>query len=1049
MHYLKRIFMGIGLSGVLFGCAAGTGGTSNASNVVNIQTNNFTILARQYVTNTVHIAGGHYSTPYVVGTPNTEYILDGDIDADGKALSIQSSKVVINLNGHTITYNRSSPGEGIAVDAWNKSDIAITNGSIVQDPGYDAAMPKATLAAGITSSQTTITVSDPTGFTAGSTIIVKCTNGVYNDEAMILTSISGNTFTVTRAQMGTSAAAINAGAVVYQTKSEGDIYGTGNNPVRTPPFSVDRLQISGVTLNWGGRDVGGINVIATNSTFDHNTLNDLWGVGTTSDPHTLKNRYQGVDAVAGDKNSNDVTNNVYHDNTINNCRHRGLTMGKAGTAYNNTISTNSMATNANALSGGSGCRVYNNTITARGEHPIGMAFSSMGTPNALSNVEIYNNTIDVQTTRLGQEYGTSFSATTATTGNSAVGFVTKWGGGGVRFHDNTIVGHSNAAYLGQYSPTGQTALINAPTRGMQVGLLTGESSQYYNNTITVTDNDGTGIAYGLVVDGDGTGQGGDNSGAVFQNNTVTSNISNVALGDNYGPAPGWPLFIQNTFIQAGSYPSYRTITTGLGGYFVGTGKFVSNVYQNGASQVQSSLGVNWGNHATDNTNGVGWHSLLFGRVMSATVKDGLGNVLPNVQLTTHNQSTAGDVESMTASVGNGGPVSTGTQTVTNATNYQAITDANGNAQIIVYDYELTDINGSTLLSSAQQNTYSPHTIALYNLTTSQALFTTQPDSSSFAWDASANSGTFALNNAYGSVTINTNLATSTTTTPTVAVTSPASTSTISGTVAVTASASDSAGISRVDFYVNGALHASANAAPFNCSWNTTGNANGVYSLFAKAYDTLGNVGQSPNVSVTVSNTVADISSPTVSVTSPANSATVSGTVSITTSAADNVGVTKVEMYVNGVLLATDTAAPYSFSWDTTAYTNGTYTLYAKAYDAAGNVGQSSSVTVTVSNTVIASAVADTTPPTVAITAPANNSSITSLKKVTVTISATDNVGVTRTELYIDGRLSSTATSGSLLYNWNLLKVSAGQHTLTAKSYDAAGNAGVASITVYK
>ena len=712
----------------------------------------YPINACSSVSSTVHIPGGAYASPYVISTPNTEYILDGDVTAAGKAISIQTNYVVINLNGHTITYNKTAPGEGIAEDSWNRHDIGITNGTITQDPSYDSGVPTTTLAGSIDNVTTSIPLSNATGFTVGSYLIAKVTSAVYNDEAMLITGISGNTLTVTRAQLGTNAYAISAGATVYQTKSEGDIYGTGNNPIKMV-LGVTNLQISGVTLNWGARDVGGIDVVSTNSIFEYNTLNDLWGVGTVANPHTLKNRYQGVDAIAGDKNAKDVTNNIFRYNNIVNCRHRGLTLGISATAYGNTITTNSMATNANALSGGSGCRVYNNTITARGEHPIGMAFSSMGTPNALSNVEIYNNTIDVQTTRLGQEYGTSFSATTATTGNSAVGFVTKWGGGGVRFHDNTIVGHSNAAYLGQYSPTGQTALINAPTRGMQVGLLTGESSQYYNNTITVTDNDGTGIAYGLVVDGDGTGQGGDNSGAVFQNNTVTSNISNVALGDNYGPAPGWPLFIQNTFIQAGSYPSYRTITTGLGGYFVGTGKFVSNVYQNGASQVQSSLGVNWGNHATDNTNGVGWHSLLFGRVMSATVKDGLGNVLPNVQLTTHNQSTAGDVESMTASVGNGGPVSTGTQTVTNATNYQAITDANGNAQIIVYDYELTDINGSTLLSSAQQNAYSPHTIALYNLTTSQALFTTQPDSSGFAWDAPTSSGTFALNGGNGTISI--------------------------------------------------------------------------------------------------------------------------------------------------------------------------------------------------------------------------------------------------------------------------------------------------------
>jgi hypothetical protein len=53
--------------------------------------------------------------------------------------------------------------------------------------------------------------------------------------------------------------------------------------------------------------------------------------------------------------------------------------------------------------------------------------------------------------------------------------------------------------------------------------------------------------------------------------------------------------------------------------------------------------------------------------------------------------------------------------------------------------------------------------------------------------------------------------------------------------------------------------------------------------------------------------------------------------------------------VNGTLQATDTASPYTFSWNTASLTNGAYILSAKAYDAAGNVGQASNVSVTVNN----------------------------------------------------------------------------------------------------
>src|SRR5207248_8577128 len=83
---------------------------------------------------------------------------------------------------------------------------------------------------------------------------------------------------------------------------------------------------------------------------------------------------------------------------------------------------------------------------------------------------------------------------------------------------------------------------------------------------------------------------------------------------------------------------------------------------------------------------------------------------------------------------------------------------------------------------------------------------------------------------------------------------------------------------------------------------------------------------------------------------PANGATVSGTTSVTASASDNVGVTKVEFYLDGALKATDTTPPYAWSWDTTTSANGSHSLVTKAYDAANNVGTSATVSVTVSNT---------------------------------------------------------------------------------------------------
>jgi hypothetical protein len=94
------------------------------------------------------------------------------------------------------------------------------------------------------------------------------------------------------------------------------------------------------------------------------------------------------------------------------------------------------------------------------------------------------------------------------------------------------------------------------------------------------------------------------------------------------------------------------------------------------------------------------------------------------------------------------------------------------------------------------------------------------------------------------------------------------------------------------------------------------------------------------------NTVTDTTPPTVS----ASVSGSSGTITFNATAADNVGVTRVEFWVDGTNRGQDTTAPYSMLFDSTTLSNGSHTLQARAYDAAGNVGNSSNVAFNVSNT---------------------------------------------------------------------------------------------------
>jgi hypothetical protein len=106
-----------------------------------------------------------------------------------------------------------------------------------------------------------------------------------------------------------------------------------------------------------------------------------------------------------------------------------------------------------------------------------------------------------------------------------------------------------------------------------------------------------------------------------------------------------------------------------------------------------------------------------------------------------------------------------------------------------------------------------------------------------------------------------------------------------------------------------------------------------------------------DVSLQVTTGAADTTAPSTSVTAPTSGATVSGTVSVTATASDNVGVTKMEVWIDGALRTSNTnATSISYSWNTTTFANGSHSIVSKAYDAAGNIGSSTTISVTVNNT---------------------------------------------------------------------------------------------------
>lgn len=90
---------------------------------------------------------------------------------------------------------------------------------------------------------------------------------------------------------------------------------------------------------------------------------------------------------------------------------------------------------------------------------------------------------------------------------------------------------------------------------------------------------------------------------------------------------------------------------------------------------------------------------------------------------------------------------------------------------------------------------------------------------------------------------------------------------------------------------------------------------------------------------------------------------------------------------------------------------------------------------------------DTIAPTVSITSPSNASIIGN--RVTISASAQDNVSVVTMQVFIDGTLRTSSSTGYISTNWNSRKASKGTHTIKVTAKDVAGNMGSATISVYK
>ena len=250
-----------------------------------------------------------------------------------------------------------------------------------------------------------------------------------------------------------------------------------------------------------------------------------------------------------------------------------------------------------------------------------------------------------------------------------------------------------------------------------------------------------------------------------------------------------------------------------------------------------------------------------------------------------------------------------------------------------------------------------------------------------------------------------------------------------GAVNVSLSASDGgSGVASVHYTTDGTdptLSSLTYTAPFSVSTTTT--------VKYRAWDNAGNVEPTKSQLIQIDTTAAVSAITCNGSTCP--SAWFNAPVSIALSASDAQSGVAVIRYTTDGSVPTLSSPVYTAPFTLSA----TATVNYRAWDNAGNVEPTKTQLIRI----------DTIAPTVAITSPANGSTVSGTVKVAATAVDSGGSGIAQVSFYADGVLIGTATSpakGTTSYfvNWNTKKVSKGQHTLSAITRDAAGNSRTSS-----
>jgi hypothetical protein len=270
--------------------------------------------------------------------------------------------------------------------------------------------------------------------------------------------------------------------------------------------------------------------------------------------------------------------------------------------------------------------------------------------------------------------------------------------------------------------------------------------------------------------------------------------------------------------------------------------------------------------------------------------------------------------------------------------------------------------------------------------------------------------------------------------PTVTITAPADNSSIAAhtDLTITADATDDKGTPKVSFFANDHFLGSLTSPPYSLVWSNV--PAGKFALFARAEDAFGKSGVSSAVHITVTNPPAAVGTITLTAPPRGSSFASGANIDLAATVTGNDNITGVSFFANGNVIGTASAAPYTLTWSNV--TAGFYTLRAKATDSTGGTLTSYPVEIRVTNQ----------PPTITITAPANNTTVDAGSNVEIDVNATSPNGTVGNVLFFaDGRFLGKSSAAPFSLTWS--NVPPGMHKIVASAVDTTGAFANASLTI--